>query len=87
MISNGLVVTPATQSHDLGEGVDLVLTRYFSLGVPADAPRYTPQEIGDSSLRLRGSWFKPGDAYNATTPEARDAKDDYRVTLELTLWY
>lgn len=87
VISNGLVVTPATQSHDLGEGVDLVLTRYFSLGVPADAPRYTPQEIGDSSLRLRGSWFKPGDAYNATTPEARDAKDDYRVTLELTLWY
>lgn len=81
VISNGLTVAPTQAGRDLGSGVDLVLTRYFSVGAPAEAPRYTPQETGDSSLRLRGSWFTPADAYGA------DAKDDYRIAVELTLWY
>ena len=82
VVSDGLRVAPTVADHDLGRGVDLVLTRYFDLAhLSADAPPYTPDDIGDSSVRVRGSWFEPGDAYGP------DAKDEYRVVLEFTLWY
>lgn len=82
VVSDGLRVAPTEASRDLGQGVDLVLTRYFDFAhIGGDAPAYTPSDIGDSSIRLRGSWFEPGDAYGP------DAKDEYRVMLEFTLWY
>lgn len=77
VITDGLDVAPTTDSRDLGSGYDLVLTTYFG-GSPS-----TPAADRDdlrSNVRLRGSLFTPGDAYG-------DAVDDqYRVTLELTLW-
>jgi hypothetical protein len=60
------------------------MSKYFSLNHIADAdlPSYTPgDDAADSSIRLRASWFNPGKAYGP------DAKDEYRVMLELTLWY
>lgn len=84
IVSDGLMVSPVQDSHDLGDGLDLVASRYFSLGRLAGAglPDYTPSDdSADSSLRLRASWFDPGKAYGA------NAKDEYRVMLELTLWY
>lgn len=81
IVSDGLRVAPTVADHDLGQGVDLILTRYFDIAGAGEAKAYTPDDTGDSSIRLRGSWFKPGDAYGD------DAKDDYRVVLEFTLWY
>lgn len=79
--SDAVSALPTVDDHDLGQGLDLVLTRYFSLGGAGPATAYTPDDTGDSSIRLRGSWFDPGKAYG------NDAKDEYRVVLELTLWY
>ncbi|MDB5970728.1 MAG: hypothetical protein JWQ90_3178 [Hydrocarboniphaga sp.] len=84
VVSDGLSVSPVQDSHDLGDGLDLVMSRYFSLGRAStdELPDYTPSDdAADSSLRLRASWFNPGKAYGA------QAKDEYRVMLELTLWY
>jgi alginate production protein len=84
VVSDGLTVDPVQNSHDLGSGLDLVMSKYFSLNHIADAdlPSYTPgDDAADSSIRLRASWFNPGKAYGP------DAKDEYRVMLELTLWY
>ncbi|NGY04637.1 alginate export family protein [Solimonas terrae] len=81
IVSDSLRVSPTVASHDLGQGVDLVLTRYFDITGAGTATAYTPDDSGDSSIRLRGSWFKPGDAYG------NDAKNEYRVVLEFTAWY
>ncbi|HET8883781.1 MAG TPA: alginate export family protein [Solimonas sp.] len=81
VVSDSLRVSPTVDAHDLGQGVDLVLTRYFNLGGAGAATAYTPDDTGDSSIRVRGSWFDPGHAYGD------DAKGDYRVVLEFTLWY
>lgn len=81
VVSDSLRVAPSVAAHDLGQGVDLVLTRYFDITGAGAATAYTPDDTGDSSIRLRGSWFKPGHAYGD------DAKNDYRVVLEFTAWY
>lgn len=78
--TDGLDVHPATTDTDLGDGYDLVLTTYFGAMPAAD--------LGDtedlrSNVRLRGSMFRPGDAYGETD----DLEDQYRVTLEVTLWF
>lgn len=81
IVSDSLRVTPSVAAHDLGQGVDLVLTRYFDITGAGAATAYTPDDTGDSAIRLRGSWFDPGHAYGD------DAKSDYRVVLEFTAWY
>lgn len=84
VVTDGVRVSPSVESQDLGQGVDLVMTRYFSLKRPFadDLPEYTPSDdAAAQSLRLRASWFDPGKAYGP----AADA--DYRVMMEMTLWY
>ena len=78
-MTDGLDVAPSTDSRDLGSGYDLVLTGYFG-GTPSALTG--DREDLRSNLRLRGSLFQPGDAYG---DEPLD--DQYRVTLELTLWF
>jgi alginate production protein len=77
--ANGVVVDPVTGSRRLGEGLDLVLSRYFS--VDRDLPTDESGEATSSAIRLRTSVFNPGKAYGP------DAELDYRAVVELTLWY
>ncbi|MDB5985987.1 MAG: hypothetical protein JWR16_1040 [Nevskia sp.] len=79
IISDALTVAPTTNSSDLGNGYDVVVTRYF--GARHEQPRYLQGETVETWLRLRGSVFDPGAAYGAA------AKAEYRVALEFTLWY
>jgi alginate production protein len=76
--TDNILVEPNTNSRDLGNGYDLVVTRYF--GGKAKDASYLIDDEHQSSLRLRGSVFDPGAAYST-------ASSEYRVTLELTLWY
>lgn len=78
VVSDYLTVDPTTLSRDLGKGGDLVITRYF--GGKVDQPKYLSADEPESSIRLRGSIFEPGKAY-------ANADTEYRVTLELTLWF
>ncbi|MFA5938534.1 MAG: alginate export family protein [Sinimarinibacterium sp.] len=78
VVTDGLDVAPSTDSRDLGNGYDLVLTGYFG-ATPSGSTG--DREDLRSNLRLRGSLFQPGDAYGEDAPD-----DQYRVTLELTLW-
>ena len=75
---DNLLVDPDTISRDLGSGYDFILTRYF--GGKTRQQSYLLADEHQSSLRLRGSIFDPGAAYS-------HADSEYRVTLELTLWY
>ena len=74
--ADGIDARPVTDSRDLGSAWDFVLTRYFR--------GFSRAEVDDddarSNLRLRASRFEPGAAYGD------DVRDQYRVTLELTLW-
>jgi alginate production protein len=79
IISDALLVSPINTSADLGSGYDLVVTRYF--GARHEQPRYLQGETVETWLRLRGSVFEPGNAYGT------NAKTEYRVALEFTLWY
>lgn len=80
--SDALRVAPVQDSHDLGQGIDLVLSRYFSLHQALAAePAYAQDDDSSSVIRLRGSVFDPGAAYGS------DAHLEYRVMVELTLWY
>lgn len=74
--ADGIDARPVTDSRDLGTGIDLVATRYFRGISRAGAD----DEDARSNLRLRASRFNPGAAYGS------DVRDQYRVTLELTLW-
>ena len=75
---DNLLVDPDTISRDLGNGYDFVLTRY--LGGKTEQRSYLLADEHQSSLRLRGAVFDPGAAYT-------NGESEYRVTLELTLWY
>lgn len=75
---DNLLVDPNTISRDLGNGYDVVFTRY--LGGRTEQQSFLLADEHESSLRLRGSVFEPGAAYS-------NADSEYRVTLELTLWY
>lgn len=85
VITDGVDVQPYNASSDLGQGLDLAVAYYFAN--PAVAGRAAsigvPQQDDDvrSNLRLRAGAFQPGNAYAAS------ADDQYRVTLELTLWF
>jgi alginate production protein len=74
--ADGIDARPTTASRDLGTGWDLVVTRYFR--------GFSQAELDDddarSNLRLRAARFNPGAAYGT------DVRDQYRITLELTLW-
>jgi len=72
-------LAPVNANTFLGQGYDLVLSRYFALG--SVLPRYASDSEGESALRLRASLFDPGAAYGA------DVASAYRIALELTLWY
>ena len=78
VITDGIDVAPQNAAVNLGEGLDLVLSYYFGM---------TPKTaVGDredlrSNVRLRGSLFRPGEAYGD------DLDDQYRVMLETTLWF
>jgi len=78
VVVDNILAEPNTISRDLGNGYDVVLTRY--LGGKSEQQSYLLADEHQSSLRLRGSVFDPGAAYTA-------ADTEYRVTLELTLWY
>jgi alginate production protein len=78
VVADNLLVEPNTISRDLGKGYDFVLTRY--LGGKTEQQSWLVADEHQSSLRLRGSVFDPGAAY-------ANADSEYRVTLELTLWY
>lgn len=76
--TDGLDIQPTTTDTFLGDGYDLVLTGYFGTA--------QPEGLGDSedlrsNVRLRGSLFQPGEAYGEVD------EDQYRVTLEVTLWF
>jgi alginate production protein len=72
-------LAPVNARTDLGQGYDLVVSRYFSLG--SVLPRFASESEAESALRLRASLFDPGGAYGA------DVENAYRIALELTLWY
>jgi alginate production protein len=76
--ADGIDVQPTTDSRDLGTGWDFVATRYFR----GWGTRTTlEEEDARSNVRLRASRFAPGAAY------ADAVRDQYRVMLELTLWF
>tara|TARA_R110000850_G_scaffold91742_32_gene194956 strand:- start:41482 stop:42885 length:1404 start_codon:yes stop_codon:yes gene_type:complete len=79
VITDGIDVQPLPGLEDLGEGNDLVVAWYF--GAPRTTTLANESEDNRSSLRLRASQFSPGRAYGS------DVDDQYRVTMELTLWY
>ncbi|MFP5305234.1 MAG: alginate export family protein [Gammaproteobacteria bacterium] len=76
--TDGLDVQPTTTDNFLGHGYDLVLAIYFG-----SVPSWWIDDREDlrSNVRLRGSLFQPGDTYGD------DLEDQYRTTLELTLWF
>jgi hypothetical protein len=76
---DGISTSPATGRRTLGNGYDLVVTRFF--GTRKSSDKLEPGEDAETTVRLRGSVFDPGAAYGP------NAKLDYRATLELTLWY
>lgn len=78
VISEGVDLAPSTDARVLGNGADLVLAYYFGARAPSLARE---DEDLRSSLRLRASAFEPGRAY------VSDADTQYRVLMELTLWF
>lgn len=81
VITDGIYVQPVNDSKQLGNGYDLVLTRYLGGDDQAPLPDYLPDEDSRSSIRLRGSLFQPGSAYGPR------AKTEYRADLEFIWWY
>ncbi|HEY1078366.1 MAG TPA: alginate export family protein [Fontimonas sp.] len=79
IIVDGIDVQPSVNDDDIGEGYDLVLTGYF--GSMSRATREDDDDLR-SNVSLRGSLFRPGDAFGAG-----ELDDQYRVILETTLWF
>ncbi len=79
IIVDGIDVQPSVNDDDIGEGYDLVLTGYF--GAMSKATREDDDDLR-SNVSLRGSLFRPGDAFGAG-----EFDDQYRVILETTLWF
>jgi alginate production protein len=78
IVADGIDLQPVNDDIDIGQGVDLVLATYF--GTTPEA-RLDEQDDLRSNVRLRGSLFRPGDAYGD------ELDDQYRVMLETTLWF
>lgn len=84
VVADGVDVQPEPGRKALGNGVDVAVAYYFGNLVGRGKPNTSvPQSDEDlrSNLRLRASGFRPGEAYTTA------ADDQYRVTLELTLWF
>lgn len=84
VVTDGLDVQPVPGRKLLGEGVDVALAYYFSNPIGRGRSTIRATEDDDnlrSNIRLRASGFRPNIAY----PKAAD--DQYRVTLEMTLWF
>lgn len=76
--ADGIDVQPINTSRDLGTGIDFVATRFFrGFGSQSAAE----DEDARSNIRVRASRFTPGAAYGDSVQE------QYRVALELTLWF
>lgn len=78
VITDGISVQPLPGDHDIGQGVDLVLSRYFGQIKNETDPEGDMQTV----LRLRASLFDPGSAYPPTAD-----KSAYRVVLEGTVQF
>lgn len=72
--ASGLSVGLEPGDKDLGQEVDLVLTRYF------DRPELGVVEADSALVRLRGGLFQPGDAFPSGTDSTM-----HRVMLDL-IW-
>lgn len=77
--ADSMIIEPINPVSDLGDGYDFVLTRFFG-GKVAHTDLLSGDEPA-SSVRLRGSVFRPGAAYGPNT------HNEYRVLLELVLWH
>lgn len=77
--ADNIDIVPLNNSGSLGHGYDVVVTRFFG-GRIAHTDLLTGDEPA-SSVRLRGSVFQPGAAYG------NNLRTEYRVSLELVLWY
>jgi alginate production protein len=76
--ADGIDVQPVNASRDIGTGIDLVATRFFrDFGSQAAGE----DEDQRSNIRVRASRFDPGAAFGNAV------KDQYRVALEVTLWF
>lgn len=76
--ADGIDADPVTTSRDLGTGQDFVATWFFrGFGTQAAGE----DEDQRSNVRVRASRFDPGAAYGNAV------NDQYRVALELTLWF
>lgn len=78
IVTDGISVQPLTGGHDIGQGVDLVLSRYFGQIKNEADPEGDMQTV----LRLRASLFDPGSAYAPIADESA-----YRVVLEATVQF
>lgn len=82
--TNNISAPTLNGSKDVGNGLDLVLTRFFDSPDLLGAAATIANANGDpqqSSLRLRASVFDPGAAYGPGVN-----KFHYRIILEGTLW-
>lgn len=63
---SGIIAPLQNGERDVGQELDLVLTRYFRQGL---LPAALSEELDEGSalLRFRGGLFKPGDAYGSDT--------------------
>lgn len=78
VITDGISVQPLPGDSDIGQGVDLVLSRYFGQIKNETDPEGDVQ----TALRLRVSLFDPGSAYASNADE-----NAYRVVLEGTVQF
>jgi hypothetical protein len=81
--TDGISVQPVNDYKDLGRGYDLVLSRYFSIRSD-EVLEDTEGQAQSSAIRLRGSIFEPGKAYEDAT---HTPHDEYRVVAEVVFWY
>jgi len=79
VVATNMLANPPGASHELGNGYDIVVTRYVSLSDITDQGGYLLSDEHQSSIRFRGSVFDPSAAY-------ADGDLEYRAALELTLW-
>lgn len=62
--NSGITAPLENNSKDIGQEVDLVVTKYFKQGLlPASMSQYIDEP--SALVRLRGGVFKPGDAYGS----------------------
>lgn len=78
IITDGISVQPLPGDRDIGQGIDLVVSRYF------DQIKNETDPEGDmqTALRLRVSLFDPGSAYASNAD-----KSAYRIVLEGTVQF